>query len=85
MCYTVSRRVEIDESIVTTLSDIYGIESDSDAVEFALMRIADILEIEMLRHPDSIGEDYVPDFDAAAYLTAPPEEGSDLDDERDDA
>ena len=41
-------KIEIDEALVAELTDILGIESRAEAVEFAIRRVVEIAEIEAL-------------------------------------
>ena len=66
--HTPTISIEVADHLVTTLTEIYGLDSAKDAVEHALSRLANILEIEALNR-ETQGR-YWPDFNPDEYLVS---------------
>lgn len=58
--------VEVDYELLTFLTELFGIESEQDALDLALRRLADILEIELLNEDSD--DAYWPAFEPIDYV-----------------
>jgi hypothetical protein len=57
--------IDADAALLATLVDLLGVDSEREAAELGLNRIANIIEIELLNATTGV---YWPGFDAAEYL-----------------
>ena len=58
--------IEVAEHLVTELVEIFGLDSAKEAVEHALGRLANILEIEALNRENQ--DSYWPGFEPGEYF-----------------
>lgn len=63
---TTTKSIDVEDDLLTSLAEIYEVDPVQKAIELALWRLANILEIEALNRDNR--DAYWPGFDPAEYL-----------------